>query len=167
MKAAGILLNFKNDSNRILSWYIKLQRTISGHYSLSLTKMLLWAEKSPKILLYCEPLEKCSRIEKRRKLHRHFLHVSKERRLSLVRGSRVFHDKEYLVLIKDVCNSSFVCLRFIRPPLQPVVRLALGSRFNDTVCLALKKHEHNQYWIPNTSLRYFSTWLIKPKRAKK
>ena len=40
-------------------------RTTSRYHSLSLTKMPLWAEKSPKIILHCEALEKCSRIKKK------------------------------------------------------------------------------------------------------
>ena len=64
MKTAGMLLNFKNDSCQILGRYVKSQRTTSGHYSLPLTNMLLGAEKSPKIELHCEALEKCSRMEK-------------------------------------------------------------------------------------------------------
>ena len=41
MKTAGMLLDFKNDSCRILGRYIKLQSTMSGHYSLPLTNMNL------------------------------------------------------------------------------------------------------------------------------
>ena len=74
-------------------------------------------KKSPKIVLLCEALEKCSRMEKRRKakkLQRQFAQASKEKLISLVRGNGVFHDKEYLNLLKDVCDSCSVYLRFRR-----------------------------------------------------
>ena len=41
ISTAGMLLDFKNDSYRILCRYIKLQSTMFGHYSLLLTNMLL------------------------------------------------------------------------------------------------------------------------------
>ena len=49
------------------------------------------------------------------KLHWEFVHASKERLISLVRDSRVFHDKEFLHLIKVVIDSCSVCLKFRRP----------------------------------------------------
>ena len=45
-----MLLNLKNDRCSISGWYIKLQKTTSGDFSLLLTNMLLGAEKSPKIV---------------------------------------------------------------------------------------------------------------------
>ena len=44
MKTAGMLLDFKNDSCRIIGKYIKLQSMASEHYSLSLTNILLEVE---------------------------------------------------------------------------------------------------------------------------
>ena len=68
---------------------------------------------------------------------------------------------------KEGCDSCSVCLRF-RKPLRPVVGLTLGNRFNDTVCLDLKEHGHNQYWILHlidTFTRYSAHRLIKTKRS--
>ena len=82
------------------------------------------------VVLHCEALKECLIVEKRRKtekLHRHFAHASKERLISLVRGSKAFNDKEFLDLIWDVCDSCSVCLRSRKLPLQPVVG------FNDTM----------------------------------
>ena len=62
-KTAGMLLNFKSDSCQILGRYLQSQRTISGHHTLPLRKMLLRAEKSRKIILNCEVLEKCSELK--------------------------------------------------------------------------------------------------------
>ena len=124
MITAGKLLNFKNGSCWILGRYIELQRTTSGYYSLLLTNMLLRAGKLLKIVSYCEALEKVSSKEKRRKvekLHRQFAHSSKERLISLVRGSRIFYNKEVLDVTKGICYSSSVCLKFKRPSLWPVV----------------------------------------------
>ena len=112
MKTAGMLLNFKNDSCRISDRYIKVQRTTSGYYNIPLANMLLRAESLPKIVLCCEVFKKYLWIEKRSKaknLHRLFAHASKERLISLIRGSRIFHDKEFLELIKDVCNFCSIC----------------------------------------------------------
>ena len=87
MKTAGMLLNFKNDSCQILGRYLKLQRTTSGHNNLPLTFGNL------KIVLYCETLEN---VVERRRSYWQFAHASKEKLISLVRCSRVFHDKEFL-----------------------------------------------------------------------
>lgn len=80
MKTAGILLNFKNDSCCIFGRHIKLQTTTSRHYSLPLTNILLEIKNAPSIVLHCETLKGCCRVEKRRKaakLHRQFAHASK------------------------------------------------------------------------------------------
>ena len=66
MNTPGMLMSFKNDNCWILGRYIKLQKATSGHYSLPLTNKFLGAEKLPKIVLHCEALGKCSRMEKRR-----------------------------------------------------------------------------------------------------
>lgn len=55
------------------------------------------------------------------------------------------------------------------PPPRPVVGLALGNRFNDTVCLDLKEYQHNQCWILHlidTSTRYSAARLIKTKKSE-
>ena len=65
MKTAGMLFNCKNDSCWILGRYIKLQWRIFGHDSLPMTDMIF--ENMPKIELHYVSLEKCSRMEKRRK----------------------------------------------------------------------------------------------------
>ena len=83
----------------------------------------------------------------------------------MVRGSKTFNNKEFLDLIWDICNSCSVCLRFKRPPPQPVVGLTLENRFNDTVCLDLKE----QYWIlhlSDTSMRYSAVRLIKTNKSE-
>ena len=66
MKTAGMLLDFKNDSYRILSRCIKLQSMMSGHFSLPLRNMLLEVERPVNVVLHCEALKKCSRVEKRK-----------------------------------------------------------------------------------------------------
>lgn len=105
---------------------------------------------------------------KAEKLHRQFAHASKEKLIALVKGSKAFHDKEFLNQIKDVCDSCSVCQRFRRPPPRPIVGLSLGNRFNDTVCLDLKEYQHNQCWILHlidTSTRYSAARLIKTKKS--
>ena len=136
MKTAGMLLDFTNDSCRILGRYIKLQNATSEHYSVFLTNMLLEVERPANVVLHCEALKKCSRMEKRRKakkLHRQFVYTSKEKLIFLDRGSKASNDKEFLNLIREVCDSFYVCLRFRKPTLQPVIELTLGNRFNDTM----------------------------------
>ena len=68
MKTAGMLLDFKKDSCRILGRNIKLQSTTSRHYSLPLTNMVWEVERLTKVVLHCEALKKCSRVEKRKKV---------------------------------------------------------------------------------------------------
>ena len=107
MKTAEMLLDFKNDSCWILGRYIKLQSTTSGHYNLSLTNMFCGVESSMNVVLHCEALKKCSRVEKRKaeKLHWQFAHASKEKLIFLVKGIKIFNEKKFLDLIQDVCES--------------------------------------------------------------
>ena len=57
MKIAGMVLDLKNDCCCILGRYIKLQTTISGHYSLPLTNMLLETERLMNVVLHCKALK--------------------------------------------------------------------------------------------------------------
>ena len=57
MKTAGMLLDLKNDSNWILGRYMKLQSTMSRHYSLPLTNLLLEVEKLANVVLLCQALK--------------------------------------------------------------------------------------------------------------
>ena len=66
MKTAGMLLDFKNDSSRILGRYIKLQSTMSGHYSLPLTNMLWEIERSANVVLHYETLKMFKSGEKKK-----------------------------------------------------------------------------------------------------
>ena len=52
MKTAGILLDFKNDSWRILGRYTNLQSMTYGHYSFPLTNMLLEVERPTNVVLH-------------------------------------------------------------------------------------------------------------------
>ena len=66
-----------------------------GHYSLLLTNMFLEDERLADVVVHCEALKKCSRVKKRKKaekLHKQFAHVSKQKLISLVRGSKDFND---------------------------------------------------------------------------
>ena len=56
MKTAGMLLDFKNDSCRILG-NMKLQNTTSGHYNLPLTNILLKVERLVNVVLHCEVIK--------------------------------------------------------------------------------------------------------------
>ena len=76
--------------------------------------MLLEFERLVNVMLHHEPL-KMSREKKALKLHEQFACASKEKLISLVRGSKAFN--KFLDLIWDVCDSCFVCLRFRKPPL--------------------------------------------------
>ena len=65
MKTAGMLLDFKNDSCRIVGRYMKLQSTTSGHYSLPLANMLLEVERPVNVVLHCEALKMFKSEEKK------------------------------------------------------------------------------------------------------
>ena len=49
MKTAGMLLDFKNDSCRILGRYMKLPSAMSRHYTLPLSNMLLEVERQANV----------------------------------------------------------------------------------------------------------------------
>ena len=66
MKTAGMLLDLKNDSRRILGRYIKLQNLISGHFILPLTNMLLEVERLVNVELHCEALKKMFKSRERK-----------------------------------------------------------------------------------------------------
>ena len=104
-----MLLDFKNYSSRIFGRYIKLQSTMSGHYSLPLTNTSLEVKKLANIVLHCEALKMFKNREKKEGREITFAHASKEKLISLVSGSKIFNDKEFLDLIQDVCDSCSVC----------------------------------------------------------
>ena len=57
IKTVGMLLDFRNDSCRILGRYIKLLHMTSGHYSLPLTNTLLEVERPENVVIYGKALE--------------------------------------------------------------------------------------------------------------
>ena len=83
-------------------------------YSLPLTNMLLEVARLTNVL-YCVALKMLKSERKAEKLHRQFAHASKEKLISLFRGSKAFNDKKFLDLIHDICDSCSICLRFPHP----------------------------------------------------
>ena len=163
-----MLLNFRNDSCLILDRYIKWQQITSGHYSLLLTNMLLWGWKIIKNIVTLWSFRKnLLEWRKGRRMRNYIGNLLMHQKRNWYLWFEVFPDKKFLDLIK-VCDSCSVCLRF-RRPLQPVVRFALGSRINVTVCLNLKEHGYNQYWVLHligTSIRYSVARLIKTPKSE-
>lgn len=110
MKTLGMVLDFKNDCCWISGKSVKLSTTTCGHPSLPLTNMLLEVGKSPNIVLNVKALDKCSKLKGRLRIYKGNLNnISKDKLISMVKSSRIFH-KEFLDLIRDVCDSCWFCM---------------------------------------------------------
>jgi transposase InsO family protein len=174
LKKAGVVLDFNNDTVRIMNSNIKLWSSSSGHYCLPLSNFLISNKGNTpvKIVLHTYTLENMSVKEKKNramKLHRQFSHASKEKLCKLVKDSRNFNDKVFLKMIEDCCDECEVCQKFKRPPLRPVVGMPLADNFNQVVCMDLKEHIHNQSWIfhmIDSATRYSAACIVYSKRAE-
>ena len=151
MKRAEMIIDVSNDMVNVGGKdVIKLTCTSSGHYCLPLTRLLLH-DSSPhsKIVLHAVNLKTMTVYEKRRKaakLHCQFSHASKEKLIRLAKNSD-YHDKEFQTCIEDCCNNCEICRKYKSQPLRPVVGLALGTDFNQVVCMDLKEVEHKKTWF--------------------
>ena len=135
MKKAGVVLNFGNDTARILNDTLELVGTSTGHYCILLTNMLLNDKINSKvsIVLHTTAIRSLTEKQKREKalkLHRQFSHASKEKLCRLVKESKDFNDNDFLKKIEECVDSCDLCIKYRSPPLRPIVGMPLAAKFN-------------------------------------
>ena len=144
-----MILDFETDTAEVFGNKVNLHHTSS---CLPLRNLHLQDKPNScaSVVLHTSNLKQLSQSEKMRKamkLHRQFLHASKEKLCKLVKESKDFSDKEFLDIIEECCDSCEICQKFVRPSLRPIAGLNLANNFNQVACMDLKEHIHNESWI--------------------
>lgn len=141
MKSLGIKLNFERDLIEIENMKIPLYISSSGHYCIPLTPCDLDVKYS-NIILHAANISGLSRIDKMKKalkLHRQFPHASKEKLIKLVKSSGMKENKEFFKCIEECCDTCDTCKMYKRPYHRPIVCLPIADRFNQVLCMDLKR----------------------------
>ena len=72
------------------------------------------------------------------KLHRQFTHPPEKKLIALLKDTRVWHD-DYKVQLGEIYNKCELCKVYKKTPSKPAVALPVATRFNQKVCMDLKK----------------------------
>ena len=144
----------------------KVDISASGHYVIPVSE---FTSNNTEIVLHMENLpgfSKQEKMEKAKKLHRQFAHASKERLLKLLRDGGC-EDKEFLAIVKNVCETCTFCHKYKQAKPRPVVGLPKATKFNEVVAMDLKETEKGKEWILHLvdhCTRYTAAALITSKR---
>ena len=161
-----MILDTKNHTIDIDGRKFRVQISSSGHYVIPVSE---FTSVDTEVVLHMENLPKYTRDEKKKKaekLHRQFAHASKERLLKLLRDGGC-DDKEFLAVVKEVCESCKFCRKFKTASPRPVVGLPKASKFNEVVAMDLKETEKGREWILHLvdhGTRYTAAVLINSKK---
>ena len=168
MKHLGMTIDFFNNKASVKGKSIQLKSNSSGHYMIPVIE---WADDNCKVVFHLEHLKNLPMNEKRmkaKKIHRQFAHATKEPLLKLLRNGGC-DDKEFLDVVKDVCENCEFCLKYRKPKSRPIVSLPKGQRFNDMLCLDLKEIINNKLWILHlidSTTRYTAACLVEKKKKE-
>ena len=135
MKKAKIKLDTENDTAEILGVSINLNCTSSGHYCVPIVSREIDAESVCAVKL--ENLDSKQRYNTIFKLHRQFAHPSQKRMKGLMQDAGVWRN-EYEADMEHIYHNCQLCKVF-KTVTKPAVALPLASRFNERVCMDLKK----------------------------
>ena len=97
-----------------------IEFTESGHYTITTGE---WTNQDYNVVFHLQTLAESTKAEKARKaqkLHRQFVHASKERLLQLLRNGGCY-DKEFLQEIENCCDSCQFCQKYRKPKPKPIV----------------------------------------------
>ena len=103
------------------------------------------------------------------KLHRQFSHCREERLTELL--AKAGHESKAVKdLVRQVCSSCEVCVRYGRAPARPIVSLPLSNHFNDVISLdlhELREIGHSVYYIHIIDLftRFSQAGIIYDKKG--
>jgi transposase InsO family protein len=143
MKRAKVKLDLENDTAQILGVEIALNHTSSGHYCVPIDKSeQMKVESVCAVKLY--QMNPKDRYQALLKLHRQFAHPPVHRLRALMMDAGAWRDDfaEDLKIIYDKCQ---ICKLYAKTPCRPAVALPMATRFNEKVCMDLKKWQDK--WI--------------------
>lgn len=143
MKRAKVKLDLENDTAEISGVTVSLDNTSSGHYCISLVK----EDKMRVDSVFAVNLGQLSdnaRYQALLKLHRQFAHPPLHKLKALIKDAGAWEDDfaRDLETIQERCQ---VCKQYTKTPCRPAVALPMAHRFNQKVCMDLKKW--NGKWI--------------------
>lgn len=137
MKKAGVKLDLQNDTAEIYGVQVTLNETSSGHYCIPIDK-----DEDITVETVCavniERLDAQGRYRTLMKLHRQFAHPPEKRFKGLLEDAGAWHD-DFQPIIDKIYETCEVCRLYKKTPPRPVVAMPMASRFNQKVCMDLKK----------------------------
>ena len=139
MKKAGVKLDLQKDTAEIFGVDVTLNETSSGHYCVPIDK-----QEEFVCAVKLEQMNDEEKFKTIQKLHRQFAHPPQKKLKLLLSDAGVWKDdyEEIMTKIYDRCG---ICKLYKKTPPRPVVALPMASRFNQKVCIDLKKW--NDKWI--------------------
>lgn len=137
MKEAQIKLDMASDSAEIYGVHVVLNHTSSGHYAIPIDKtkeVLVEAVCAVRL----EELDNKERYRALLKLHRQFAHPVQPKLIALMRDAGAWSD-EFEKDLDAIYSECEICRVYKRTPDRPSVAMPMASRFNEKVCMDLKK----------------------------
>jgi hypothetical protein len=146
MKKAGVKLDLENDTAIIFGVDMILNETTSGHYCVPIDR-----DMSVCAVELDGKLEPQERYKTLLKLHRQFAHPPTGRFKALLQDAGIWKE-EFQTTVEGIYEKCEVCKLYKRTPSRPVVAMPMASRFNQRVCMDLKK------WRDRWILHFFDMW---------
>ena len=137
MKKAKVKMDLENDTAEIYGTLVSLNHTTSGHYSVPIDRMHEVPVESV-CAVKLDELDDKDRLKVLLKLHRQFTHPPEKKLIALLKDARVWHD-DYRVQLSEIYDKCELCKVYKKTPSRPAVALPMATRFNQKVCMDLKK----------------------------
>ena len=138
MKKASVKLDLENDMAEIFGSNVLLNETSSGHYCIPIRNEVAEAGVLESVNEVCLGSSEKVKYKALVKLHRQFAHPSQGKLKALLQDAKIWNQDiaEKIAKIYDQCE---ICKRHGKTPSRPVVALPMASKFNEKVCMDLKK----------------------------
>ena len=130
-------MDLENDTAEIYGTPVSLNHTTSGHYSVPIDRMHEVPVESV-CAVKLDELDDKDRLKVLLKLHRQFTHPPEKKLIALLKDARVWHD-DYRVQLSEIYDKCELCKVYKKTPSRPAVALPMATRFNQKVCMDLKK----------------------------
>ena len=142
MKRAGAKLNLQDDTAEIFGVKVTLNETSSGHYCIPIDKEKTTVESICAVNI--EELSSSDKFKTLVTLHRQFAHPPEGRFIALLRDAKAWNS-DFQGIVTKIYEQCEVCKLYKRTPPRPVVAMSMASKFNEKVCMDLKKWKNR--WI--------------------
>ena len=166
MKRAGMKLDMEDDTAIVYGKKVNLVTTTSGHYCLPLLPTT--TERQDRIneifAVNLLTISEGDQFKQMVKLHKQFGHQIKEKFITFMKDAGVWHAGLEKHLDK-ILNGCVGCIKKKRNPDKPVVCLPMAKKFNEKVCIDLKKwkHRHILHMVDMWSRLTISVFIERKK----